>query len=395
MTEPEKRDSLFGEPVLWSGQPKAIIVPAIYRGAAIVCGATSAIATTSAVVVATALHAPPGGLLAFAAWMTTLAFALGFGPKWWLSGLQFLVTDRHIIVRRGKFRRFIDRRAVSFARIRWHKKQPGIGDLELVRAVPTGALRRRLTIVMHGLVAPDRVWAIIRGVTPTAPAGDGHRLLAQRLDDGERVLWSAHPEATWRAWVPVDSRSIGSIGIAVVLGAAAISTGRHAVHALRTVASAGLKPETPAFIAMAASLSLAIVLLSGGALGILYTVIVKPARQIGATRYLITDRRVLIQQGDEELHLDRRHIVDLIDAPSAGGMRDVFMVLDGPHARALAAGGAFGEQQQGLQPVLRRVEDVDTIRGILLRKSVAPPAAAAGDFGAAAKAGVEGAEPRE
>ncbi len=211
----EVRDSLFGEPVLWSGRPKAVIVPGVYRGAAVVSGLTAAITTTSAIVVATALQAPTGGLLAFAAWMATVAFAAWFGPKQWLSQLEFLVTDRHIIVRRGKFRRFIDRNAVSFARIRWHKKLGGIGDLELVRAVPTGAMRRRLTIVMHGLVAPDRVWAIIRGVTPAAPAGDGQRLLAQRLDEGERVLWSAHPEPTWRAWVPSSPRALGAIEIAL------------------------------------------------------------------------------------------------------------------------------------------------------------------------------------
>ena len=362
-----ERDSLFGEPVLWSGRPKTVVVPGLYRGAAAVCAVTSAITTISAIVVATALQAKPGGLLAFAAWMATLAVALSFGPKWWLSGLEFLVTDRHIIVRRGRYRRFIDRKAVSFARIRWHKKLPGIGDLELVRAVPTGALRRRLTILMHGLVAPDRVWAIIRGVAPTAPAGDGHRLLAQRLDDGERVLWSAHPEVTWRAWIPSNRQAVGSIGIALVLAAASVVTAQNAVHALRTVASVGMHPETPTFIALAASLSLAIALLGSGAGAILYDVIVRPARQLAATRYLITDRRVLIQQGDEELHLDRSHIVDVIDAPSKGGMRDVFLVLDGPHARALAAGGAFGEApQQGLQPVLRRVEDVDSVREILL-----------------------------
>jgi hypothetical protein len=362
----KRRDSLFGEPVLWSGRPKAIIVPGLYRGAAIVCALTSATTTTSAIVVATALHAPPGQLLVFAAWMATLAVALSYGVKWWLSGLEFLVTDRHIIVRRGQFRRFIDRKAVSFARIRWHKKHAGIGDLELVRAVPTGALRRRLSIQLHGLVAPDRVWAIIRGVTPTAPAGDGQRLLAQRLDDGERVLWSAHPEATWRAWIPSGGRAVGSIAIALGLGAAAVSVGYHAVHALRTVVKGGINPETPTFIALAASLSVAIVLLGGGAFAILYDVIVRPARLLAATRYLITDRRVLIQQGDEELHLDRSHIVDVIDAPSKGGLRDVFLVLDGPHARALAAGGAFGEAQQGLQPVLRRVEDVDAVKQILL-----------------------------
>ncbi len=366
MSPATRRDSLFGEPVLWSGRPKTVTVPGLYRGASFVCGVTSAIATTSAIVVASALKVAPGGLLAFAAWMATLAVALSAGMKWWLSGLEFVVTDRHIIVRRGRFRRFIDRHAVSFARIRWHRKHPGTGDLELVRAVPTGALRRRLTILMHGLVAPDRVWAIIRGVTPSATAGDGQRLLAQRLDDGERVLWSAHPEPTWRAWIPAGGRAASSIAIALALIAAAIVTGQHSVHALRTVVRGGMDPGTPTFVALAASLSLAIVLLAGAAIGILYDVIVRPARRLAATRYLITDRRVLIQQGDEELHLDRSHIVDVIDAPSKGGLRDVFLVLDGPHARALAAGGAFGEApQQGLQPVLRRVEDVEAIRRVL------------------------------
>jgi hypothetical protein len=241
-----------------------------------------------------------------------------------------------------------------------------------VRAVPTGALRRRLTILMHGLVAPDRVWAIIRGVTPATPAGDGQRLLAQRLDEGERVLWSAHPDVTWRAWVPSGARAIGSIAIALALCGAGVFMGAHAVHALRTVVSAGVRPETLTFVALAASLSLTIALLASGAMAILYDVFVRPARKLAATRYLITDRRVLIQQGDEELHLDRSHIVDVIDAPSEGGMRDVFLVLDGPHARALAAGGAFGEApQQGLQPVLRRIEDVDAIRQILLASAQA------------------------
>ncbi len=127
---------------------------------------------------------------------------------------------------------------------------------------------------------------------------------------------------------------------------------------------------TPTFVALAASLSLAIVLLAAGAVAILYDVVVRPGRSLAETRYLITNRRVLIQQGDEELHLDRGRIVDVIDAPESGGMRDVFLVLDGPHARALAAGGAFGEApQQGLQPVLRRVEDVDAVRHILLLSS--------------------------
>lgn len=361
-----KRDSLYGEPVLWSGRPKEVSTPPLYRASALVCAVGAAIATASAIVVATALHARPSGLLAFAAWMSTLALALEVGPRWWRSQLEFTVTERYIVMRRGRLRRSIETREISYARIHWDPRHPGIGDLELVRAVPTGALRRRLSIVLHGLIAPDRVWAIMRGVTPTAPGGDGHRLLAQRLDEGERVLWSAHPQATWRAWVPTGPRAFGSVAIALLLGAMALVTAFHAVHSLRTVVGAGLAPGSASFIALVASLSLTIVLLASASVGLLYAEVVKPVRLAARTRYLITDRRVLIQRGDEELHLDRSRIVDVIDIPAESGLRDIFLVLDGPRARAVAASGAFGEARgQGLQPVLQRVADAEAVQRIL------------------------------
>lgn len=363
-----RRDSLYGEPVLWSGRPKEVSTPVLYRASALVCAVAAAIATASAIVVATALHARPSGLLAFAAWMSTLALALEVGPRWWRSQLEFTVTERHIVMRRGRLRRSIETREISYARIHWHPRHPGIGDLELVRAVPTGALRRRLSIVLHGLIAPDRVWAIMRGVTPTAPGGDGHRLLAQRLDEGERVLWSAHPQATWRAWVGdlARPRALGSVAIALVLGIMTAVTSTQAVHSLRQVVAGGLPPGSASFIALVASLSLTIVLLGSAAVGLLYAVVVKPVRLAARTRYLITDRRVLIQRGDEELHLDRSRIVDVIDAPKERGLHDIFLVLDGPRARAVAASGAFGEAGgQGLQPVLQRVADAEAVQRIL------------------------------
>jgi hypothetical protein len=305
-------------------------------------------------------------MLAFAAWMATLALAFAFVPRWWQAELEFIVTDRHVVICRGRLRRSIEIRQISYARIHWSRRLPGIGDLELVRAVPTGALRRRLSVVLHGLIAPDRVWAIMRGVTPTAPGGDGHRLLAQRLDEGERVLWSAHPLASWRAWVPTSARSMGSILLAVLIGASAKIVASHAVHALRAVVAGGWAPGSPLFVALALSLSLVIVLLVSSSVGLLYAVVIRPARLAAHTRYLITDRRVLIQRGDEELHLDRSRIVDVIAAPADGGSHDVFLVLDGPRARAVAASGAFGEDRgSGLQPVLRRVADAEAVQRIL------------------------------
>lgn len=361
-----KRDSLFDEPVIWTGRPKVVLTPPLYQAAAAVAGVTSAITTASAIVVSTALGARPTQLLFFAAWMATLAVAFGSLPKWWRAQLEYVLTDRHIVLRRGKLRRSIERRSISYARIHWHPKHPGVGDLELVRAVPTGALRRRLSIILPGLVAPDRVWAILRGITPSAPAGDGHRLLAQRLDDGERVLWSGHPELAWSKWIPVGFRGVVSVLLGVVLGAVGAITAAHAVRILRLVAAAGVDPNSVSFVALVAALSLTIVLLMAGGAAVLYASVVRPARLQARTRYLITDRRVLIQRGDEELHLDRSRIVDLIDAPAVGGVRDIFLVLDGPRARAVAASGAFGEAPgKGLQPVLHRVADVESVRSVL------------------------------
>jgi hypothetical protein len=90
------------------------------------------------------------------------------------------------------------------------------------------------------------------------------------------------------------------------------------------------------------------------------------------TRYLVTDKRVLIQRGLEELHLDRSRIVDVIDAPAGEGVRNVFLVLDGPRARALAASGAFGEIDRGpnLRPVFESVEDAEGVAKILRTPSL-------------------------
>ncbi|UQA61712.1 hypothetical protein [Polyangium aurulentum] len=368
-----KRDSLFGEEVVWSGRPKVVECPLLYRVAAAVCAVFSAISTASAIVVATALDRQTGPMLAFAAWMATLALVFALGPKWWRSELEFVVTERHVVLQRGRLRRTMDRAAISFARIHWNPKNPGAGDLELVRAVPTGALRRRLSIVLTGIVAPDRVWAIIRGVTPATPAGDGHRLLAQRLDEGERVLWSGHPPDRWRRWLPTSWRAFASLGLGIWLVVAAIMTSVHSVHAVRTVVSAGILPESVTFVALVTSLALTSLLLASAAGIIVYASVVRPARLEKETRYWITDRRVLIQRGDEELHLDRSRIVDVIDSPAEKGLKHLFLVLDGPMARAFASSGAFGERNvQGLQPVLHRIADADAVRRIILHGPAEP-----------------------
>ena len=143
---------------------------------------------------------------------------------------------------------------------------------------------------------------------------------------------------------------------------------------LKTLVAAGLR-QAP-FVALLLGEGISLLLVLGAAVYLAVEGLVQPLRQLDRTRYLITDRRVLIQRGREELHLDRERIVDVIPTPGASGMTDVFLVLDGPRARALAIGGAFGESELGpqLRPVLESVEDAESVSKILLAGPAGPPA---------------------
>jgi hypothetical protein len=56
----------------------------------------------------------------------------------------------------------------------------------------------------------------------------------------------------------------------------------------------------------------------------------------------------------------------VIDAPWKK-LHDVFLVLDGPQARALAPSGAFGteDRDDALRPVFAAIADADTVGAIL------------------------------
>ncbi|HEX3770026.1 MAG TPA: hypothetical protein VHV30_04145, partial [Polyangiaceae bacterium] len=198
------RDSLFGERIVWQGRCQALAVPLLQKVVVAVGAAVSVITLLFAVVVAKALDVPVGGMILFSAWCATLALGAWRLPLWWRSKLEYIVTDRHVIWRRGRIRRSIEIRQISYALIRWSAGAASTGDLVLVRAVPTGALRRTLSLTLYDVDAPDRLWAIVRGVEPSAPLGSGDRPLSQRLDVGERVLWSAAPLAsswTTKRWL--------------------------------------------------------------------------------------------------------------------------------------------------------------------------------------------------
>lgn len=352
------RDSLFGEEIVWSGSPKVVSVPGTFKLAAAVMGTMAVVALAFAVVVATGLRQPVGSLVAFAFWSATLALAAWRLPLWFRSKVRYIVTTKHVIWQRGKLRRSIDRAAISYAIIKW--SSPGVGDLVLERAVPTGALKRTLSVTLADVEGPDRLWAIVRGLTPGAPLGDGTRPLAQRLDDGERVLWSARPQAS--RWT---SRRVATAVVGVLLaGAAAWVSARSAPPVSRVVRAHVLPPATAGVLV--GGVALVVLLLVSVAIFVGYSALLRPWRLARATRYFVTDRRVLIRRGSEELHLDRERIAYVITTPR-GVQRDMWLVLDGPQARAYSPSGAFGGgvEEQRLVPMFAAVDDADTATEVL------------------------------
>jgi hypothetical protein len=130
-----------------------------------------------------------------------------------------------------------------------------------------------------------------------------------------------------------------------------------------------LTPAVAVLLVGGAALSMLLLLTVASAVG--YAAFVRPSRLARQTRYFVTDARVLIRRGEEELSLDRSRIAYVIDAPSRK-LHDVFLVLDGPQARALAPSGAFGgeafggdEGSDGLRPVFAAIDDADTVGRIL------------------------------
>jgi hypothetical protein len=333
---------------------------------------------TFGVVVAVGLAASPTMLFLCGAWTASLGLACIHGPRLWLAGVEYVLTEAHVLVRRGPLRRAIRRDQISYARIFWSPHDSNVGDMELVRAVPAGVFRRRLLIRMSGLAAPDKVLALIRGVRTQSESNAGRRSVTQRLEDGERVLWSARPLPTWRRFVPHGRRAWQSLGFAAML----VLCLAHLAPALwgnwSRLLAAGLGDNPIAFWGLALGEALVGLLLLAVTLALLDSAVIRPARQLQKTVYVITNRRVLIQREGEELHLDRKTIVDVIDAPRLPGFRDVFLVLDGPQARAVEMGGAFGETDRdtNLKPLFENVLDAESVSRILLgtAPSVPPPA---------------------
>jgi hypothetical protein len=369
-------DSAYAGPVLWEGRPKEIRSSPIMRLSGLLAYGMGVITMAFTVVRGLGLGDWSKTSLIFALWSVTLGALIHGLPVWWHRGAYYRVTREHVIWCRGPFQRAIERNSISYARIIWSSRLANVGTLELVRAVPAGVLRRRLALQLQGVESPDGVWAIIRDAHEVAQAGHGASPIAQRLDRGERILWTARPIPSLRSYLPVAGNQWSIVILTLLMFGLGIVTTVRGLSIIERIAAAGISTASVAFTALVCGMSLAVISLFLVGLFLVQNSILYRARVLRHARYLISNKRVLIQCGREELHLDRRMVVEVIETPAASGTRNLFLILDGPRARALASNGAFGEKSDRnseLLPVFECVMDGDGARVALGRRSPSLP----------------------
>ena len=355
---------LPSEQLLWHGKPRLgvprdriwIIVPALLFTFAVVAALFAGLISVAGIPAVRST-----AFLAFYLLMTGVSFRLV--PRHLFDGCEFAVTDRHVIWKRGQLRRVIERRAITYGRIHWHRSVPGVGSLELVRAAPFGPFSRRQRVMLHDVEAPDRLFALIRGVQPGEFAGFGDVPLTDRLDAGESVLWGAAPQGYRIGRSEILTAGVGAI---VLLGGSAYAYRIGSV--LVTLERSGLSVRSLTWLMLfsATLISAAVIFATGAAL--LWNGL-WGARDAGShTEYILTESRVLIRRGSTELSVDRRRIVDVAEQPSTGDLGNLYLILDGPRANALDDSGALGllaPPRSAVPPVLYEVRDRELFRQLL------------------------------
>lgn len=366
MDHVERRfDLLPSEEVLWQGRPAADAGPDwAYRVVPLLLALLGSVAALFSA--ALAIEGLPGSpaTLAFSIPFFAAAVAVYAAHSHLILPSQYLVTDRRVYWRRGRLLRSIDRRGITYARVRWHGRLPTVGHLELVRAVPFGPLARCQRLTLHHLEAPDEVLSIIRG-EPVGPYhGDGSVSLALRLDPDERLEWGGGPEGSL-----LDFRNL----VTAALGAAVLVVGvRYLAQAagfLMTLDEAGMAAGSASWSLLCVAMAISATMVVFVGLGLVWYGLIR-ARSMGLdTEYMLTDRRLLIRRGFTELSLDRRRIVDVAESPSGRGLVHLYLILDAPEARALADSGAMGvltPAREPVPPVLYELRDAASVRDRLL-----------------------------
>ncbi|MDB4974258.1 MAG: hypothetical protein JWN48_2599 [Myxococcaceae bacterium] len=366
---------LPSEQVLWHGEAvpgvaRALpwrIGPLLMAALCIIAGLFSAL-----------LHAaslPGERQMAFVAfYLLSFATALWRAPHYLHDRCEYVLTERRVLWRRGRFQRWIDRQGLSYARVIWNDSTPGVGHLELVRATPFGPLMRKQRLVLYNLHAPDRVLAWVRGVEPMAQLGDADLPLTDRLDASETVLWGGSPQGLLLGW---RDALTGGLGAAVL--ALGLRYGARGLAVMVHLEKEGLRVGSQTWLLLLLATALSWSVISGIGAWLLWRGFINARKLSRETEYVLTSERVLIRRGRTELSLDRRSIVDVAVVPVGRGCRNLFLILDAPGSRALSDSGALlplGPARDLVPPVLYELRDAERVCALLLSQPELIPEAA-------------------
>jgi len=361
---PHERVLWHGRRVPWvSRDPIWTVVPTILASLALIFGAFAGLLW--------AAELPAAGQIAsFAVVVVLFAVVVALAPRYLYDPCEYLVTDRRVIWKRGWMKRSIETSGLSYARIRWHRSAPGVGHLELVRAVPFGPLARQHRIQLLDVRAPDVVFALIRGVPHLDTAGASDIALVERLDPGEELLWSGRPQGWLIGW-----REIGIAALGVIVIGVGLSYGYRAAGTLVGLEELGLSARSWTWVFFFVAIGITWGLITSIGAGLLWYGLWRARRMGRDTEYMLTDQRVLIRRGRTELSVDRRRIVDVADTRSFRGYHNLYLMLDAPGSRALADSGALGRlppPREAVPPVLYELRDVDRIKHLILDRQSRP-----------------------
>lgn len=313
-----------------------------------------------------------------ALYLTVVAVAIRLYPRYSLDRCVFGISDRRVFWKRGRSNRIIERNTITFSRIHWHRRVPGLGTLELVRSVPFGPLSRQHRVVLHDVVAPDVLLSMIRDVDPSEFAGYADVRLTDRLDSDEQVLWGASPDGFL-----IGPREAATAALGAMALAAGCLYGYRTGRVLIGLEDLGLSVWSPTWMLLFSVIVLTLAVIGSAGASLLW-VGLWGARAAGReTEYVLTDKRMLIRRGLTELSVDRKRIFDIADVPTLSGSHNLFLILDGPQGRALSDNGALSSiapARSLVAPVLYEVSEVEPLRKLLFRapaitKAPAPKAA--------------------
>ena len=229
-------------------------------------------------------------------------------PSGGARSVEYLVTEKHVIWRRGPLRRTIDREA------------------DQLRPHPVESARCRHGRSRHRARRSDR------GPAPHAvahPPGRGRRPIASGPSCAASSPACPSATATARCAAPRPGRARPLVGLpaGVRRGRSTRGHGRGRRGVLALPLRRSLVKRHPPLARVlrlhALPPGLAAVLVGGAALGMLLLLAVAvgvayvrssgPVRLARDTRYFVTDARVLIRRGNEELSLDRSRIAYVIE----------------------------------------------------------------------------------